>query len=321
MARKDPYIQALRGLAIAAGVLIHCLPEGPASVALRPFLNWAVAMFLFLSGVLTTEVKVLRDGVIRRRLSKVAVPYLVWSAIYFAANPPQSVLGVVRALVTGGASWQMYYLLVYAQLVALTPLLFRLLGRFRPFLYAITPCVLVVWGALTALDIDAPSILFLFPTWLVYYLFELEWRKWRDVLQRKRTLVFMVTVFALALQVIAGFAWNSHGDYGMATTQLKITNMASSLCICVSLMLLSKETKSRLSGSEAIVRLGDISFGIYLVHMVFVLLARSALSTAGLIGIVSALCSWLAVLVLSALSVFACRRVFSRRLLQALGFV
>lgn len=62
MEHKDSYIQALRGLAIAAVVLIHCLPESPASVALRPFLNWSVALFLFLSGMLTTEEKVLRGG-------------------------------------------------------------------------------------------------------------------------------------------------------------------------------------------------------------------------------------------------------------------
>lgn len=57
---KDLYIQALRGFAIAAVVLIHCLPQCEASVALRPFLNWSVAMFLFLSGVLTTEEKMKR---------------------------------------------------------------------------------------------------------------------------------------------------------------------------------------------------------------------------------------------------------------------
>lgn len=59
---RDPYVQALRGLAIAAVVLIHCLPESGMSIVLRPFLNWAVAMFLFLSGLLTTEEKVARWG-------------------------------------------------------------------------------------------------------------------------------------------------------------------------------------------------------------------------------------------------------------------
>lgn len=55
---RDRYFQALRGLAIAAVLLIHCLPQCAATVALRPFLNFSVALFLFLSGLLTDEVKI-----------------------------------------------------------------------------------------------------------------------------------------------------------------------------------------------------------------------------------------------------------------------
>ena len=59
---KDRYLQAVRGAAITAVVLIHCLPQCDVSVALRPLLNWAVAAFLFLSGLLTTEVRIARGG-------------------------------------------------------------------------------------------------------------------------------------------------------------------------------------------------------------------------------------------------------------------
>lgn len=59
---KDRYLQAVRGAAITAVVFIHCLPQCDVSVALRPLLNWAVAAFLFLSGLLTTEASVARGG-------------------------------------------------------------------------------------------------------------------------------------------------------------------------------------------------------------------------------------------------------------------
>lgn len=57
---KDRYLQAVRGVAIAVVVLIHCLPQCDVSVALRPLLNWAVAAFLFLSGLLTAEERIAR---------------------------------------------------------------------------------------------------------------------------------------------------------------------------------------------------------------------------------------------------------------------
>lgn len=59
---KDRYLQAVRGAAITAVVFIHCLPQYDVSVALRPLLNWAVAAFLFLSGLLTTEARIARGG-------------------------------------------------------------------------------------------------------------------------------------------------------------------------------------------------------------------------------------------------------------------
>ena len=58
---KDPYIQALRGMAICGVALIHCLPQSPWAVSVRPFLNVWVALFVFLSGYLTGEVS-LEDG-------------------------------------------------------------------------------------------------------------------------------------------------------------------------------------------------------------------------------------------------------------------
>ena len=59
---KDRYLQAVRGAAICVVVLIHCLPQCDASVAVRPFFNWGVAAFIFLSGYLTSEEKIMRGG-------------------------------------------------------------------------------------------------------------------------------------------------------------------------------------------------------------------------------------------------------------------
>ena len=67
---KDRYLQAVRGAAICAVVLIHCLPQRDASVAVRPFLNWGVAAFIFLSGYLTSEEKIMRGGRFRSGLRR-----------------------------------------------------------------------------------------------------------------------------------------------------------------------------------------------------------------------------------------------------------
>lgn len=138
---RDRYLQALRGLAIAAVVLIHCLPQCPATVALRPFLNFSVALFLFLSGFLTDEDKI-RGGASASR-SQGRRAYALWSIVYLIVFPHHSLASGIVAFIIGSASAQMYYLLVYVQLVLLTPLLFKLLLRHRYFVYAITPVCLL----------------------------------------------------------------------------------------------------------------------------------------------------------------------------------
>lgn len=54
MAKEKNYkIQILRALAIIAVVLIHTCPLGLSQVLVRPFINFSVGLFLFLSGYLT----------------------------------------------------------------------------------------------------------------------------------------------------------------------------------------------------------------------------------------------------------------------------
>ena len=85
--KKDLSIQMLRGLAICAVVLIHCLPQNTITIILRPFLNFAVALFLFLSGMLTPQSKIDNLGLFyKRRIGKILIPYLVWSLVYLCKN-------------------------------------------------------------------------------------------------------------------------------------------------------------------------------------------------------------------------------------------
>lgn len=317
---RDLYIQALRGLAIAAVVLIHCLPESAASIALRPLLNWAVAVFLFLSGLLTTEEKVTRGGVIKKRIQKAAWPYLVWSAVYVAASRPESVAEAVWPILSGGASAQMYYLLVYAQLVVLTPLLFRLLKSHRTLLYAVAPVAVVLWELASLPGVELPHLGRLFPMWLVFYLVGLEWDRWCSLLQGKEPAVAAVAALALAAQVAEGFLWNAYGDYNMATSQLRLTNMASSLAVIALFMLASDAVRQRFSSCRPLVRLGDLSFGVYLCHIVVLIVFRKLFEIAGITGFLPSLALWAVVLAASAVFVAICQRVLPKWALSAIGF-
>lgn len=236
-----------------------------------------VAAFLFLSGLLTTEVRIARGGVLGRRIRRTLPPYVVWSLAYALLLQDFSVLGALKALLTAGASAQMYFVAVYLQLTMLTPLLYRLL-KWRPLIvYAITPLSLAVYEVLTVSGIALPILGRLFPMWLVFYVVGLDWKRWRDRLHGKLGAALIALGTCLAIQLACGFTWLRFGDYNMATTQLKLSSVATSLCVIAVIMLLPTSGKRRLSESF-LADVGDTSFGIYLCHIFVLAVVRKALA-------------------------------------------
>lgn len=227
---------------------------------------------------------------------------------------------------SGGGSAQLYYLVVYLQLVLLTPWLFRLLDRpaVRAVLYAVTPATLVVRYALSVAGFSLPIQAFC-GSWLVFYLLGLEWRDRIAPWLRSRGVgarhALFVMAVCLALQEVEGFAWFVFGNYDLATTQLKATSVLTSACACALFALLAGPIRQRLAACTPLVRLGDSSFGVYLCHMAVLMVFRKIFELAGIIGFLPPLALWVAVLTASAFLVTLCQRVFPKRVLVAIGFV
>ncbi len=295
---RDRYLQALRGAAIAAVVLIHCLPVCAASVVARPFLNWSVAVFLFLSGYLTDELEIKRGGVLSRRLRKTLPPYVVWSAVYSLAFQRDGLLGFLGSLLTGGAAAHMYFLFLYAQLTILTPLIYRALESSRILVYSVTPVALIAYELATAAGFVFPVLGRLFPFWMLFYVVGLDWKRWRRVVEDKRGIWTWVLAGCVCLQIVAGYCWNSFGDYNMATTQIKLSSMATSLAVIAVMMSVSLRARSAVSSSP-LVPLGDASFGIYLSHMLVLAVVHKVLALIAIPGMLSVVLAWLLTLGLS----------------------
>lgn len=110
-----------------------------------------------------------------------------------------------------------------------------------------------------------------------------------------------------------GFYWDALGDYDMATTQLRLTNVVSSLAVIALLMLAPEGARKRLAHCGALVRLGDLSFGAYLCHVVLIMVLRKALGLIGLAGAPSIFALWALALGLSVLLANAGRHVLPHR--------
>lgn len=155
-AGHNPKVQVLRALAIVAVVFIHTCPSAMWQVCFRPFVNFGVGLFLFLSGWLTRPQESWLPF-FRKRVVRVIVPYVLWTVVYALQWGIDKIL---FNLLTAKASAAFYYMFVYVQFVLLTPLLFRLAqSRLRWVGWLVAPLSVLLFRYLPyALGVPVPVL-------------------------------------------------------------------------------------------------------------------------------------------------------------------
>ena len=271
-AYKNYKIQCLRAIAIIAVVLIHTSPPGLGQVICRPFLNFAVALFLFLSGFLTTTQEGSWIPLYKKRIFRVLIPYIVWSIIY--TLPSTNAFSYIYNLATTKSSATLYYIFVYIQLTLLAPLLIRLtkssiwwIGIFITPIAFMIDCRYLEWWA----NYDGLHKYFKLLrevscfTWISFY--------YLGILLQNRPLTISFNPIVLLLALTGSFIIQTAEGYAMhlqgiinCGTQAKISTWLSNIFfMLIAYTFICKGTfvpKSRI-----IELLGKYSFGIYLIHI------------------------------------------------------
>ena len=268
---KDLTIQIIRALCIIAVVLIHTFPSGLPQLFIRPFINFAVGSFIFLSGYLTKE-DTWNKGKMWKRIRRVLFSYIIWTSVYSMPNPHRFLIN----LVTASSAPQMYYVLVYIQLVLLTTLCLKMLKRRNgALLMIISPLSFLVKYIQTFGGISLPGFIntiygISFLPWIWYYIFGMIMQKLGDKKLRVRPVIMMLAI-SICLQMLEGFAWYKAGDSNCGT-QMKITSLITTSLACLiwrEMIICNHNPKLRGKNRyQFLVTIGNYSFGIYLSHIV-----------------------------------------------------
>ena len=300
--------------------MIHTTPAGEMQVICKPFINFAVATFIFLSGYLT---KVDNDNWLafyRKRITRVLVPYFIWTVIYSIQDIQSEGLSVlVKNLLCANATTTLYYIFVYIQFVLLTPLMGKLAKScFRHLGWIIAPLSVVLFKYIPVFgDIylgkhvellwsDACLGWFTF-----YYLGLILGNKLLSPKFNLRNMVFLYCV-SLLLQMGEGYLWFTVDPAGCGS-QLKLTSILSSsifMLIIYSVLSSNHGTKCRLLST-----IGDYSFGIYLVHMMIL----KALEPMSLYSAIPYPVTSLIILIISSIFCYVCTAVTGKRVGRCLG--
>ena len=276
-------VQMLRALAITAVIIIHTAPGPAAGLFIRPFANFAVGMFIFLSGYLTHEEKVrpLKSFYLRR-CTRVLPPYLIWSAVCLTVYGTWR--QAPRLLLTFQTDQIYYYFAVYIQLVLLTPLIIKLAKSKASWTgWLISPVSIFLLRYLLPhlqIPIDFPWYTNNFAVWFSFYYFGLmcgndffgRTPSFFRFEQKKGKIIGLVTG-SLLLSFAEGMFWWYHSyNESKALSQVCFGSLIYGMAVMAAAYFwLKKPAPAETSPAKqklqnAVCLLGDCSFGIYLIH-------------------------------------------------------
>lgn len=273
-------VQVFRAIAIIAVVMIHTTPEGEWQVFCRPFINFSVATFLFLSGYLTKVENNNWTFLCKKRIFRVIIPYFIWTILYsWPTIKHNGIESLIVNLITAKASVPLYYIFVYIQFILLTPLLVRLAKSKYKFIgWLIAPISILIFKyyyLFTGIEISRPVYLFWSNACLgwftFYYLGLLLGNNIIRISYSLKSLTFLY-IASLFIQIAEGYIWFSYGEQNCGT-QLKLSSLLTSslFLLCIYTILKNGEFNIK---SKFLISLGNYSFGIYLCHMMIIKYSR-----------------------------------------------
>ena len=277
--QRNDRVQLLRAISIIAVVLIHTSPHGVLQPLSRPFFNFAVATFFFLSGYLTCIENDNWGKFFKKRILRVLIPYVIWTVLYCVVKKAWSLDQLLYNLVTAKASVMFYFILIYIQFVLLTPLIGKLAkSRYRWMGWCIAPIATLVFRYYPLLSgSEYPTMIKIIMgncclTWFTFYYLGIILGN--GILVRKDKLSSLAVLYALSLllQMAEGYWWYQLGSESCGI-QIKLSSMLSStLFLLMSYQYLKSPKEKQVNPIPK--RIGDYSFGIFFSHM----LIKQALS-------------------------------------------
>ena len=271
--QRNDMVQMFRALSIIAVVMIHTTPNLECQVYCRPFVNFSVATFLFLSGYLTKSENIDWQKLFRKRIIRVVIPYIIWTILYSLPSVYHKGISCVFVnLLTAKAAAPLYYIFVYIQFVLLTPLLVRLAkSKYQVLGWLVSPVSVLLFKYIPlfgGIELNR----YVTVIWSVsclgwftfYYIGLLLGNKIIDKRYSFRALSVLY-LCSIIIQMLEGYGWLLLGD-GNCGTQLKLSSLLTSSLFC--LIVYESLNRKAVGLKNRFVKLiGDYSFGIYLCHI------------------------------------------------------
>lgn len=297
----------IRAIAIVFVVVVHICSEYLGKGSALGSAGWwfanifetiakvAVPLFVMLSGSLLLDPQ--KDYTLnefyKRRFSTIGIPLLFWPLFYyfslhFLTRPTITLTGFMNDYIFLNMFYHLYFLYIIAGLYLIAPFLRRMLSHLNPYEKKV-----LVSGALLLSLLITPLVYFtqntinywsIFTVFIPFIGYFLAGQYLKDVMLNKaqinrRLSIYVMLTFVVAVSKYFAYAAGSYSLTHYLDDVLSFGVMAMSLLIYPILLNLDKSysflTKSKIN--KIVIKLSSASFGIYLIHPIFIYVIKRIL--------------------------------------------
>lgn len=327
--QRIEYYDFLRGIAIIMVVCIHTFtvskmdtPVNACNAYIRQILNCAVPIFLALSGyfcgkkILSTKREMFKFW--RKQIPKVYLPTLFWSLPYLLISIKKGdmsmdsiTIDVLMYFICGLSIY--YFIALIIQFYLLLPILQKYSSVMMP-LSVISSFLSIIFITYIN-DIKGtsyPLIIYAgtFVVWFVFFMLGIHYSK--RAAQGSLKPAITITVIGLILEICETYWLNTNysGGFGIKTSSFIYS-------IGVVMLILSPKMKSLYKSNRLtsiVAYIGNISFGIYLVHCLIIEGVRHFIKISNW-GVES-----LIILLVTAIFIMFARKILPSNINRLIGF-
>ncbi len=323
---RDNYWSVLKGIAIIAVVFIHTPYVSDSEfvgLSVRQIVTFPVAFFVFLSGYFVKD-----ESLKWKSVKRLLIPYLIWTILWFCettitGSVPVTTWKIFNSIFLGGAFFPLYFLSVLLQLKLMTPFLYKRINvneykANRDLLWLITPIYLFglyVWQIYLG---EQPIVYAqLFPAWFIFYYLGIYLKKYPPK-KMSPIVIFLIILICLYFTICETEFINFKLKIPFfAASQIKFSSFAYTIFICILFVLLHSEMENNL-----IARIGEASFGIYIIHIPVKMAVDTVISYCPIIfkvGLQNQIIVVVSTVLLCYLIIMICSCFLSEKLMMYLG--
>jgi surface polysaccharide O-acyltransferase-like enzyme len=293
VSNRIPYFDVLRGLAIVGVVAIHSSGKGLTfpddsfnfnfTLLYRQMINFSVPLFLAISGYFMARKQIddLEEyfSFLKKQIPRVYIPCVFWSLIsllvaFFLFGKP--LLWELDKVVTFRSFGPYYFIALIIQYYLLLPVLKKYSNMMGVFISAIVSLLMtiLIFYIRYYTNISLPLIIYagLFPTWIVFFVYGLYLGSGGKISISNKSLMLIILVSYSFSCIESYCVYFQFDQAGNAVTAVKPTSFIYSLFV---ISFFFKNIGFINVG--VIRRFGEISFGIYLIHMFILPIATKVL--------------------------------------------